>query len=130
MGLEEELITAVRESPQWESSAYLLTYDEHGGYFDHVPPPQVDAFGLSVRVRLWGRLAVREDRPVQTALPAEHSSTLKLIEALQGLPTLASQNHAFDSATPTGSNYQTGGAPAPPRDGRADISDLLDLFTF
>jgi phospholipase C len=53
MGLQEELITAVRESPQWESSAYLLTYDEHGGYFDHVPPPQVDAYGLSVRVPLW-----------------------------------------------------------------------------
>jgi hypothetical protein len=62
--------------------------------------------------------------------PAEHTSTLKLIERLHGLPTLASQNHQFDLATPTGSNYQTGGAPAPPRDGRTDISDLLDLFAF
>jgi phospholipase C len=130
MGLQEELITAVRESSLWESSAYLLTYDEHGGYFDHVPPPQVDAYGLSVRVPLWVVSPWAKTGPVRSALPAEHSSTLKLIEALHGLPTLSSLNHQFDAATPTGSNYQANGAPAPPRDGRADISDLLDLFTF
>jgi phospholipase C len=33
MRLQQECITAVRESPQWERSAFLLTYDEHGGYF-------------------------------------------------------------------------------------------------
>src|SRR5262245_8067621 len=130
MGLQEELITAVHDSPQWESSAYLLTYDEHGGYFDHVAPPQVDAYGLSVRVPLWVVSPWAKTGPVQSALPSEHSSTLKLIEALHGLPTLSSLNHQFDSATPTGSNYQANGAPAPPRDGRSDISDLLDLFTF
>ena len=37
----------------WQSSAFLLTYDEHGGFFDHVAPPQVDAYGLGVRVPLW-----------------------------------------------------------------------------
>jgi hypothetical protein len=67
---------------------------------------------------------------VKSALPAEHTSTLKLLEALHGLPTLASRNHSFDSSTPTGSNYDTGGAKAPPRDNREDISDLLDLFSF
>jgi phospholipase C len=130
MGLQEELITGLRESPLWQSSAYLLTYDEHGGYFEHVPPPQLDAYGLSIRVPLWVISPFAKTGPVQSALPAEHSSTLKLIEALHGLPTLASQNHLFDSATPTGSNYEANGAPAPPRDARADISDLLDLFTF
>jgi hypothetical protein len=67
---------------------------------------------------------------VKSELPAEHTSTLKLIEALHGLPTLSARNHLFDSSTPTGGNYETGGAPAPPRDGRDDISDLLDLFSF
>jgi hypothetical protein len=62
--------------------------------------------------------------------PAEHTSTLKLIEALHGLPPLSSRNHMFDSSTPSGSNYQANGAPAPPRDGRGDISNLLDLFAF
>ena len=67
---------------------------------------------------------------MESSLPADHTSTLKLIERLHGLPTLASRNHLFDSSTPTGLNYQTNGAPAPPRDGRDDISDLLDLFSF
>lgn len=53
MQLQQELITAVRQSPQWQSSAFLLTYDEHGGFFDHVAPSQIDAFGLGVRVPLW-----------------------------------------------------------------------------
>jgi phospholipase C len=30
---------AVRNSPQWESTLFILTFDEHGGFGDHVPPP-------------------------------------------------------------------------------------------
>ena len=30
---------AVRNSPHWESSLLVITYDEHGGFYDHVPPP-------------------------------------------------------------------------------------------
>jgi phospholipase C len=130
MGLQEELITALRESPLWQSAAYLLTYDEHGGFFEHVAPPQLDAYGPSIRVPLWVISPYAKTGPMLSSLPAEHSSTLKLIEALHGLPTLTSQNHLFDNGTPTGSNYQANGAPAPPRDGRQDISDLLDLFSF
>jgi phospholipase C len=131
MSLQQELITAVRDSPLWSTSAYLLTYDEHGGFFDHVAPPQIDAYGLSVRVPLWVVSPhVAKAGPVKTALPAEHTSTLKLIEALHGLSPLSTQNHLFDASTPTGSNYEADGAPAPPRDGRDDISNLLDLFAF
>jgi phospholipase C len=130
MGLQEELITAVRESPQWGGAAYLLTYDEHGGFFDHVNPPPVDAYGLGVRVPLWVVSPYARTGPVVSSRPAEHTSTVKFLERLFGLPTLASRNHLFDDATPTGSNYQAGGAPAPPRDARDDISDLFDLFAF
>jgi phospholipase C len=130
MGLQEELITAVRESPLWESTAYLLTYDEHGGYCDHVAPPQLDAYGFGVRVPLWVVSPYAKKGPVGSDLPADHTSTLKLIEALHGLDSLSSRNHAFDSSTPTGGDYETGGAKAPPRDGRGDISNLLDLFSF
>jgi phospholipase C len=130
MALQEELITALRESPIWDSSAFLLTYDEHGGYFDHVAPPVVDAYGLGVRVPLWVISPYARHGVVTSSLPAEHSSMLKLVEAVHGLPTLASRNSTFDVSTPTGSNYQAGGAPAPPRDGNPGISDLLDLFDF
>jgi phospholipase C len=131
MELQEQLITALRESSLWDTSAFLLTYDEHGGYFDHVAPPLIDAFGLGVRVPLWVVSPHAKTGPITTTLPAEHTSTLKFLERLHGLPTtLASQNHLFDTATPMGGNYQTGGAPAPPRDGRDDISDLFDCFNF
>ena len=39
----EELIAtvynALRSSPQWQSTMLIITYDENGGTFDHVPPP-------------------------------------------------------------------------------------------
>jgi phospholipase C len=130
MGVQEELITALRGSSAWSSSAFLLTYDEHGGYFDHVAPPQIDAYGLGVRVPLWVVSPYAKKGPVLSKLPVEATSTLKFLERLHGLPTLASRNHLFDASTPTGSNYQANGAPAPPRDARRDISDLFDLFSF
>jgi phospholipase C len=33
--------TALATSPQWKNTLLVITYDEHGGFFDHVPPPQV-----------------------------------------------------------------------------------------
>jgi phospholipase C len=130
MGLQEEVITALRDSPQWDTSAYFLTYDEHGGYFDHVAPTQIDAYGMGVRIPLWVISPFAKKGPIQTQLPGELTSTLKFLERLHGLSTLASMNHLFDTSTPTGGNYQANGAPAPPRDARSDISDLFDCFNF
>lgn len=36
--LIKRVYDAIRQSPHWESSALLITYDEHGGFFDHDPP--------------------------------------------------------------------------------------------
>ncbi len=33
------IVNAVMQSPLWEKTAMFFTYDEHGGYYDHVPPP-------------------------------------------------------------------------------------------
>src|SRR5437660_9936695 len=71
MSLQEELITAMRESPLWQNTAYLLTYDEHGGFFEHVAPPQLDAYGLSIRVPLWVISPLGPQRRGDAALPAE-----------------------------------------------------------
>jgi phospholipase C len=39
---------AIRENPAlWESTALLVVYDEHGGIYDHVPPPGCVADGFS-----------------------------------------------------------------------------------
>ncbi len=34
-----KIINALMSGPAWQSTVIFLTYDEHGGYFDHVPPP-------------------------------------------------------------------------------------------
>jgi phospholipase C len=36
----EAVVKAAMDSPTWKKTAVFLTYDEHGGYFDHVPPPK------------------------------------------------------------------------------------------
>ena len=38
--LIKEIYEALRASPIWEESVLLITYDEHGGFFDHVPPTE------------------------------------------------------------------------------------------
>ena len=34
-----EVVNALGSSPAWKRTALVITYDEHGGYYDHVPPP-------------------------------------------------------------------------------------------
>jgi phospholipase C len=36
--------------PSWSDTAVIITYDENGGFWDHVPPPEVDRWGPATRV--------------------------------------------------------------------------------
>ncbi|KAJ9563331.1 hypothetical protein OSB04_008491 [Centaurea solstitialis] len=38
----KEVYEALRSSPQWNEILFVVTYDEHGGFYDHVPTPVVD----------------------------------------------------------------------------------------
>jgi phospholipase C len=44
------LINAVMQSPDWNSTAILLAWDDWGGFYDHVKPPTVDQNGYGLRV--------------------------------------------------------------------------------
>lgn len=44
------LVNAVMQGPDWRSSAIFLTWDDWGGFYDHVAPPTVDALGYGIRV--------------------------------------------------------------------------------
>jgi phospholipase C len=44
------LINHVMESPDWESTAIFLCWDDWGGFYDHVVPPKADRFGYGMRV--------------------------------------------------------------------------------
>ncbi len=131
--LQQRLITALKQSQYWSDSAYILTYDEAGGFFDHVKPPVLDAYGLGIRVPTWIISPYARKAHLETTR-YEHSSVLKFIERIFKLPTLASINHKFDNATPGGPNNEAAqvgaatGPKAPPRDGRSDIGDLTQCF--
>ena len=43
------LVNAVMQSKYWSSSAIFMTWDDYGGWYDHVAPPQLDSFGLGFR---------------------------------------------------------------------------------
>jgi len=45
-----ELINAVRNGPNWADTAIIVTYDENGGFWDHVPPPKADRWGPGTRI--------------------------------------------------------------------------------
>ncbi len=44
------LINAVMKSPDWDSTAIFLAWDDWGGFYDHVVPPTVDQNGYGLRV--------------------------------------------------------------------------------
>jgi phospholipase C len=98
-----EVMNELMRSPEWESTAVILTWDDFGGFYDHVPPPHVDLYGLGPRVPTivispWAKPGYIEHRVL------EFSSVLKLIEVIHDLPAMG------------------------PRDRRAD--DMLDAFDF
>jgi phospholipase C len=44
------MVNAVMRSRYWRSSAIFLTWDDWGGFYDHVEPPRVDENGFGFRV--------------------------------------------------------------------------------
>jgi phospholipase C len=50
MNWVKHVIDAMMVSPYWSSTAIVLTWDDYGGFYDHVPPPQIDKYGLGFRM--------------------------------------------------------------------------------
>ena len=45
-----KIVNAAMRSPDWDSTAIFLAWDDWGGFYDHVKPPKVDALGYGLRV--------------------------------------------------------------------------------
>ena len=45
-----KLVNGIMKSPMWPSVAIFITWDEWGGFYDHVRPPTLDGLGLGFRV--------------------------------------------------------------------------------
>jgi phospholipase C len=86
-----EVINAIMESPMWEDTAIFLTYDDWGGFYDHVPPPQVDDFGFGIRVPTIVISPYAKEGYIESSA-AEFSSVLRFIEDNWGLSQLTKRD--------------------------------------
>jgi len=50
MAYVTRLVNAAMQGPDWDSTAIFLTWDDWGGFYDHVKPPRVDSMGFGLRV--------------------------------------------------------------------------------
>jgi phospholipase C len=81
------MINAIMQSKYWSSTAVFVTWDDYGGWYDHVPPPQIDAFGLGFRVPCLIISPYAKDGFVDHT-QSEFTSILKFIETVHGLSPL------------------------------------------
>jgi phospholipase C len=44
------VVNSIIQSPCWNSTAIIVTWDDYGGFYDHVPPPPIDKYGLGFRM--------------------------------------------------------------------------------
>src|SRR5579875_3856688 len=81
------VVNEIMESKYWQSTAIFIMYDEGGGYYDHVPPPQLDGIQLGFRVPmiLISPFAM-EDYVSETIL--NHGSILAFIDYNWRIPAL------------------------------------------
>jgi phospholipase C len=104
------MLQALMQSDSWKSSAFLLTYDDWGGWYDHVPPPQIDERGYGFRVpSILVSPYARKGHIDHTLL--DHTSILKFIEENWNIPPLAQRDakaNNFKSA------FDFSSAPRPP----------------
>jgi phospholipase C len=104
----KDVYELVRNSPHWDDSLLVITYDEHGGFFDHVAPPAAvppnDGLGSSEYSRHnfdFKRLGVRVPAVVVSAYTPratidhslhDHSSIPATLEKLFGLAPLTDRD--------------------------------------
>lgn len=103
----KEIYETVRNSPIWESTLLIITHDEHGGFFDHVPPPKdgipnpdglvagefhFDRLGVrvpTIMISPWIKKGTVVSRPPNGPFETseyEHSSIAATLKKLFGLP--------------------------------------------
>jgi len=82
-----ELVGLIKASPLWSSTAIIITYDENGGFWDHVPPPAGDRWGPGTRIPTL-IISPRAKRGFVDHTPYDTTSIIKLITRRFGLEPL------------------------------------------
>ena len=92
------LLQRLMQSEFWESSAFMWSYDDWGGWYDHVPPPSVDEFGYGFRVP--ALLVSPYAKPgFIDSTQHDYTSALKFISENWGLETPAERTASANSLT-------------------------------
>ncbi len=87
------VVNALMKSPYWKTTVLVVSWDEYGGYYDHVSPPAVDAQGYGLRVpALIISSRAREGYVDHTTY--DFASVLRLMESLFGVDPLSSRDAA------------------------------------
>ena len=93
-----DIVNAVMTSDAWEHTAIFLTWDEWGGFYDPIMPPEVDPIGLGIRVPLLTISPYTQRGVIDTEL-GEFSTPLRFISDNWGLEPLTpriANTHNFD----------------------------------
>ena len=103
-------INAVMAGPDWPTTAIFLFWDDFGGFYDHVPPPPSDMYGLGIRVPLI-IISPYAKAGYISHTQYEFSSFLKLVEERFNLPFLTARDQ---NANDTQDSFNFTQQPLPP----------------
>jgi phospholipase C len=104
------LVNALMASSAWDSSAFMWTYDDWGGWYDHVKPPKVDKYGYGFRApALLVSPYAKKGEVNHTTI--DFTSQLKFIQNNWGVEPLAKRDAAANDIS---SAFDFAGQPRPP----------------
>jgi phospholipase C len=91
-------IHQIQANPVWSNTAVVVIWDSSGGWWDHVPPPQVDAQGNGVRVPMLVISPFAKKNYI-SHVQMDDVSILKFIQSTFGLPALNARNQLGSDLT-------------------------------
>ena len=132
--LIRSLLTQLMRSSAWNSSAFFWSYDDWGGWYDHVKPPKVDEFGYGFRVpALLVSSYAKRGYVDHTTL--DFTSALKFIETNWKLRPLADRDRkaktfldAFDFSRPPRQAALLGTERHPPAPAHLRVSAVYSTY--
>jgi phospholipase C len=90
-----DIVNAIGASQFWNTTAIFITWDDFGGWYDHIVPPQVDAMGLGFRVPLIVVSPYARHGYV-THTTHEFAGLLRYIENVFNLPGMGTRDSTTD----------------------------------
>jgi phospholipase C len=95
-----DVVNALMKSPYWRHTVLVITWDDYGGFYDHLPPPEVDRYGYGPRVPTIV-ISPYARRGHIDHTQYDFTSVLRMIEERFELPALTSRDRHANSLLKT-----------------------------